>query len=139
MFDVFYDDDDDFDAYFLEGLTSGTARKAPLRKTKMNPDLLRLFRDPWTVSRRPAGDLVSVVVETEPDGLPVCTVGVLCGDRRADALTAAVARALAALPRLCRALEELADLDAPWNGPALRALVRGTARQALSSLESHED
>jgi len=137
MFNAEYDDDDDFDAYFLEGLTSGTA--IPGRKTKMNPDLEALLSVSWTVARRPAGDLVSVVVETEPDGLPVCTVGVLCGDRRADLLTAAVARALAALPRLCRALEELADLDAPWNGPALRALVRGTARVALASLEAPEE
>jgi len=105
----------------------------------MNPDLEALLSVPWTATRRPARELAHVVVETEAEGLPICTVGVLCGDRRADLLTAAVARALAALPRLVLALEELAGIDAPWNGPALRALVRGTARQALASLESHED
>src|SRR5262245_46263776 len=76
--------------------TSPTTRRMP----QMNPDLEHLLRSPWTVARVVAGDLQQVTVETEPDGRPVCTVGVLCGDRRADLLTAAVARALAALPRL---------------------------------------
>jgi len=99
----------------------------------MNPSLAHLLTQPWTVRQRRAGDLCEICV-VAADGRPICTAGVLCGHQRADALTAAVAGALAALPVLVGALRQLADLRDTGNGPAVRGHVRDLARAALQAL-----
>ena len=106
----------------------------------MNPDLEALLLQTWTARRRPVGDLVQILVEAA-DGAPVCTAAVVCGETRADAFGAALARALAALPALVGALRQLAELRDNGNGPAVRVLsqdVRDVARAALTALEADE-
>jgi hypothetical protein len=96
------------------------------------PDLLC---QPWRCACRQVDDREEIRVETE-DGQPVCLVGVTCGDPRADALNWSLARSLAALPRLVRAVDSLfATLRGQLQG-AIGQINQQDAQPTLSILQA---